>query len=304
MLSFWMARSVKMKVLYLDVLFLINFCLDYMALHLTGMLLHRRRAVSRLLAASLFGALYATVSVFYPGNALIQTGIGIVVSLVMTLFVYGFSTRRFFLRTSLVFYVVSLLLGALVTVFYSTLNRFVSMEELTTGFSDRKIGVFFLASAAAGVLIRMASIWMAKSGQTAHECTLLAELFGKKVSFKALLDSGNLLVDPLSGRRVVVVNMQAVRFALPPPLLKMLAKDPPDPTALPYSIARRIRLIPVDGVGGKRLLVGVVPDRLVLKREDGRANKEAALDAILAIDTEKGADYGGCEGIMPMSLAA
>ncbi len=291
-----------MKVLYLDVLFLINFCLDYMSLHVAGALLHRKRQIWRLMAAALFGALYATAAVLYPGNQVVQAAIGIGVSVIMCLIVYG--SARFF-KVFLVLYVVSLLLGAMITVIYSTLHRYLSMEEVREGFSDQGTGLFFMAAAAGGVLIRLCGAWLSKAPAACHECRVTVCLFGRTVSFRALLDSGNLLTDPLSGRKAVVVGLQTVRGILPPSMLTMLATSPPDPTALPYGVARRVRLIPAEGVGGRRLLVGVIPDSLVLECADKKGGmRRIQVDAVLAIDTEGHTDYGGCEAVMPMSLAA
>lgn len=294
-------KAIRVKILYIDVLFLINFCLDYMALHLTGGLLHRERRVGRLLLASLLGALYATITVLYQGNDAVSFAISVIFSFLMVFFVYGGASCRHFFKTAIVFYGVSLLLGAIVTVAYSTLNRSLSMDVVAEDFSERRLGLFFLLAGMAGLLLRWAGIWLSKSASGDTECAVKACLFGKEVSFRALLDSGNLLTDPLSGRRVVVVGESAVRAALPKELLRMLATDPPDPARLPYAVARRIRLIPVGSIGGRRLLVGVVPDQLILHAGNGGEKK---IDAILAIDTEGRTDYGGCQGIMPMSLAA
>ncbi len=291
-----------MKVLYLDVLFIINFCLDYMSLHVAGVLLHRKRRVMRLLLAALFGAVYATVAVLYPGSSAVQTLIGVAVSVIMCLAVYG---HHRFWKAFLVFYAVSLLLGAIITVIYSTLHRYLSIEEVHAGFSDRRTGMFFMAAGIGGILIRLCGGWLSSTPDAVRECQVTVSLFGRIVCFRALLDSGNLLTEPLSGRKVVVVGLQTVCGILPQPLLAMLKRSPPDPTDLPYGIARRIRLIPAEGVGGRRLLVGIIPDSLHMEWTDqkGIVHRMQA-DAVLAIDEEKERDYGGCEAVMPMSLAA
>ena len=292
-----------MRVLYLDVLFLVNFCMDYMALYITGGLRERHRRASLLLAASFFGALYATVSVLFMGNETLQSLISVAVSLVMTAIAYGFADRRDFLRTFITFYAVSLLLGALITVGYGFLNRYVTLTGESGGRSH--MTVFFAVAAIGGVLIRLCGKWLSREN-AGKNCRVTVKLGQREVTFSALIDSGNLLKDPISGRRVIVVGLDTVRDALPPLIVRMLEKDPPDPSFLPSVLARRIRLIPTHSIGGTRILVGIIPDEITVSRETsgGKTKRAYAIDAILAIDTENGQSYGGFDAVIPTALAA
>ncbi|MBR2951349.1 MAG: sigma-E processing peptidase SpoIIGA, partial [Clostridia bacterium] len=92
-----------MRVLYLDILFLVNFCMDYMALYIAGGLCERARSALRLLAASLLGAVYAMAAVLLTGNQAIQHVIGICVALLLVALAYGRSSRRDFMRVFITF---------------------------------------------------------------------------------------------------------------------------------------------------------------------------------------------------------
>lgn len=289
-----------MRVLYLDILFLVNFCMDYMALYIAGGLCERARSALRLLAASLLGAVYAMAAVLLTGNQAIQHVIGICVALLLVALAYGRSSRRDFMRVFITFYAVSLLLGALVTVGYTALNRYITPEGITGG--EKRPVLFFAIAAAGGVLIRLAGKWLSREN-TVKNKRVTVKLGRKSVSFSALLDSGNLLTDPLSGRRVIVVGASVLGDFLPYEIRRMLAADPPDPSHLPPSLARRIRLIPVHTLGEVRLLVGLLPDEITVCDEDG-GKRPTRVDAIIAIDTGKGQNYGGYDAVMPTGLAA
>ena len=204
------------------------------------------------------------------------------------------------MRILITFYAVSLLLGALITVGYGMLDRYVSLK----GMEQRKGRpmIFFFFVAAAAFLIRFAGKWLSRESKIKNK-SVTVRLGQKSVTFSALLDSGNLLSDPLSGRRVIVVSLDALTEILPREIRKMLSVDPPDPSELPPSLARRIRLIPIHTLGEVRLLVGILPDQITVCDEEKR-EKGVQVDAIIAIDNGKNQKYGGCDAVMPTGLAA
>ncbi len=289
-----------MRVLYLDILFLVNFCMDYIALYIAGGFCERVRSAPRLLFSSLLGAVYAMAAVLLTGNAAIQQLIGVCVALLLVAIAYGRSEWRDFLRIFITFYAVSLLFGALVTVGYSMLNRYITPDGISGG--RARPTVFFAVAAVGALLIRFAGKWLSRENTVKKKCVTV-RLGQRKVSFSALLDSGNLLTDPLSGRRVIIVSAEVLSDFLPLPIRLMLASDPPEPSHLPPSLARRIRLIPVHTLGEVRLLVGFLPDEISVRDEEGRG-RGTHVDAIIAIDTGKNGNYGGCDAVMPSGLAA
>lgn len=294
-----------MRVLYLDILFLVNFCMDYMALYITGALRGRRRRAVPLLTAAFIGAVYAVLAVLFEGSEAIQSIIGILVSLLLTGIAYGFQNKREFARTFLVFYAVSLLLGAIITVAYSLLNRYVRGEFLKDEGGGRRMLVFLIAATVGGILIRLCGGWLARE-EKMHNCRVSVWIADKKATFDALVDSGNLLTDPLSGRRVIVVGLAAVRALFPPQMIEMLEKHPTDPRGIDAAWARRIRMIPARSIGGTRLLVGLLPDKMTVSRENGKKQylNTVHIDAILAIDTDSVSKYGGFDAVMPVGLSA
>ena len=288
-----------MRVLYLDILFLVNFCMDYIALYVAGGLCERVRSARRLIASSFLGAVYAMAAVLLTGNEILQNLIGFCVALLLVALAYGRTNRRDFLRIFITFYAVSLLLGALVTVGYSMLNLYIAPDGIDAG-KGRPL-VFFAVAAVGALLIRLAGKWLSREGNVKNK-RVTVKLGQKTVAFSALLDSGNRLCAPLSGRRVIVVGANVLTTFLPRELRLMLKNDPPDPSSLPPSLARRIRLIPVHTLSEVRLLIGFLPDEITVC-DEGKG-KSTRVDAIIAIDTGKDQNYGGYDAVMPTGLAA
>ncbi len=296
-----------MRVLYLDVLLLLNFCMDYMALYLTGAFLHRKRSAWRLCGAAAFGAVYALASVLFAGNETIGNVLSFAAALLMAYIAYGGEGGggRFF-RLLALFYGISFLLGGTVTAAYVLLDSYLPRAVLAgSENTDLRLVIFSLTAAISGIAVRLIGAWLQRK-ETARALRVTVFLDGKGVSFDALLDSGNLLSDPLSGRRVIIASSASLVGLMETNVLKTLSKGEAALSFLPSSISRRVRLIPVHGIGGDRLLVGILPDRILIAETDARKHAKGArsIDAILAIDGDAKDGYGGYGGVVPTGLAS
>lgn len=103
-----------------------------------------------------------------------------------------------------------------------------------------------------------------------------------------LVDSGNLLCEPLGGHPVLLAKPEALENLFGD---KKIEFDAGNISALGTDLARRVRFVPAKGVGGEKLLVGFIPDRLTV---DGIGR-----DGVVAAEKN---DYGGCDGIVPSVL--
>ena len=123
---------------------------------------------------------------------------------------------------------------------------------------------------------------------------LLRVRFGREERvLAALVDSGNLLEDPVSGTPVIFLKGKAAKL-LPKGLLAAM-KNGADSLMLPE--AGRLRVIPGKTVSGSGLLLAAVPDGISLRA--GREWEERR--ALVAVDFT-GGDYGGFEALVPEAL--
>ena len=83
-----------MQVVYVDVLFFINFCMDLLALRCAGAILHLPAGRFRLSLASAIGGGYAVASALYPGGAVLSAAIGIGVAGLLCYVAYGGLCKR------------------------------------------------------------------------------------------------------------------------------------------------------------------------------------------------------------------
>lgn len=269
--------------IFADVLFVINFSMDFLALFLTGKILSMPVKGKRLAAASALGALCAVLRTVFPGS-------GDVVRVVWTLGTFSVGAAMCLvayngrlIRTLPVFLAANLALGGLMSV----LGRF--MRGAGFGYSGTGgASLFAFPAVVAGVVCVIYGRLRPRSAAL-READVSITIDGRTKTFHMLVDSGNLLTEPLSGRAVILVSPEKMADILPEPLKGLTVNDIP---SLDSASARRVRLIPAKGIGNAELLIGLVPDRIII---DGRE-----IDAIAATADS---DFGGLDGIIPSSVA-
>lgn len=248
--------------IYADLYVLINFGMDLLCLTVTASLLHLPARRWRILLASGMGGLYSLLSLLFSPAGLL----GLLFDLLAAMALAGvaFAQRGNgllrHLRVTGAYFLSSVLLGGVMTALYAFLNRLaLPLDRMQK--DGLEAWIFALLGATAGLATLKGGRLFAFSARRRY-VTLTATLFGRTVTLRALIDSGNLLQDPLSGRGVIVVDRRALRGLLPE---KLLAADTPQKlTDLleDYELARLIRLIPVRSATGEGLLPAVIPEQL------------------------------------------
>lgn len=277
-----------MTVVYLDVLFLLNFVVDYLLLlaaaRITGEVFSRLRLV----LGALLGGVYAAV-IFLPGcvwlsnpACKISAGIG------MVLISYGASRRL--LRLTLVFFAGSAALGGVILGLQLLGTGGLTLENgvLYTGFDLRLLLVTVILSyVALSTVFRNAA---RHGGQRQDLCAAKVTLCGQTAQITVLLDTGNTLTDPVRNQPVLVVEGRALREILPVQI------DPRDPVgSLEWGTEEgwngRFGLLPYRAVGvACGLLLTVRSDCAVISGREWKG-------LTVALSPTPVSDGGGYQGL-------
>ena len=257
---------------YVDLYFMINASMDFLCMLITARLLHRRIKTARLLTGAVIGGLYAVAALLLGcagvGGFLLDCMMAVVLSAVVF---FGGETRLLrVLQASLVYILVSMVLGGIMTALYTWLNRLDLPFEVLQG-DGISVLIFGLLALTAGLVTSRGGRLFGLSQKT-RSVGVDAVLLGKRVRLTAMVDSGNLLHDPVSGRSVIVADRRKLFGVLPP---ELLAEGRAGENAIfswmdssPH--ASRVRLIPTATAMGTGLLVAVLPDLLVIEEGDER----------------------------------
>lgn len=253
-----------METVYIDSLFFINLLTDYLlclaSARICGVGLKRLRY----LGAALFGAAYS-VAVFLPSFAFLSSPVMKLISgLAMALI--AFAPERKPLRCTAVFFAVSAAFGGALW----AVGLAGGLKGGYTAVSMKVLLMSFALCYSLGCLIFRCRALMADKRRVEVKAVFL----GREAEFIALLDTGNSLSDPVSGRPVMV----ACPHALQPIFLENAAlfsqSAPVELMELSQHIPElrgRIRLIPYSAVGSSGLLPVFRPESLTI---DGKADKE------------------------------
>lgn len=152
------------------------------------------------------------------------------------------------------------------TALYALLNR-LDLPLSKNGEESSSLLVFIIIASLAALATVQGGRFLGFAKKTRY-VTVHAELFGNTVTLRALVDTGNLLREPISGRSVIVANRSRILAALPPTLARALESPSPETWLSDVHYAARIRLIPTHTATGGRMLPAILPDRLTLT--DGR----------------------------------
>lgn len=287
---------------YADLLFLINAGMDGLCFCLTGKLLHRKLTAGRVILGSVLGGLYAVVSLLLnTGQAVALLGdltACVLICLVALGGKGGGGWRRIALSVG-VYCLLSMVLGGVMTALYSLLNRAGLPALLPEGEDGLGAWLFLLLTVAGGAV----SLWggrLIRRTSARVTCSVTVSLRGNSVTLAGMVDTGNLLRDPIGGRAVICADRDGLGRILSPELALALRGNADSLTSLPPDEERRVRIIPAGTATGAGLLYGFLPDTVTVT-VDGKPPREA--DAVIAlIEMAPQAVREGLSALVPSEL--
>lgn len=278
-----------MRVIYLDVLLVLNFCMDYCILRAAAGIGGRPCPVRQLCAASGFGAAYAAGSVLVP--MLSALPVRLLSCAAMAGIAFSARSARQLLRQTLLVMLVSFVFGGCVIALEQVSGTVLSAGGALYAPVSRKVLLISagLAYGLSGLVFR----GQARANRP-HGETICMSCGGKIQEVHLLVDSGNTLRDPVTGCPVFVLTRAAALRVLPEnvqflPLL--LGKDNAAELVqrAQQEGAAGWRLVSFQSIGGGGLMPCFRPDAVT--REDGSAYDSLA--AISGAGTICAGEYDG-----------
>jgi stage II sporulation protein GA (sporulation sigma-E factor processing peptidase) len=262
--------------LYLDVIWLLNVCVDFILLWLTGLILKRQYALWRIAIGSLVGSAIIILSfspyAFLVGNPLVK----LLFSVVMVYSAFGFKRLRYFFANLLMFYFVTFLTGGILigTHYFLTFDPDSKTTVLLAsikGFGDPVSWVFVMLALPAAWYFsksRMDSVEYIKI-QYDQLVDVSFKIDAFEVNVKGLVDSGNQLQDPISKTPVMIVSVSSMSGNIPEEI-NVLCGEAEEifsgHSNLDVNWSDRLRIVPAQSVGRKsQLLAAIKPDSITLK---------------------------------------
>lgn len=188
-----------MKV-YLDLVFFINFFFDFLILYTTKLVLKETTSCKRIVLGSLFGSLTIFLLFLSLSNFCLLL-FKLAISVVIILITFG---RANFFSDFLYFYLISMILGG----FLYLLDINFTYESQGALFYGTGLGLNLLAVLALTPVFLYFYIKNYKNNKAHSSLLYIVQIYkDQKVYYlKGMLDTGNQLKDPTTGKCVILIN--------------------------------------------------------------------------------------------------
>ena len=277
-----------MKTLYIDVYFMINFTVDMLAIFIALKLVHLKIRMRALIISALLGALLSIVELFiknYISNVFLATLFVILISLICAKEASCARKLKFLIS----FYIAAFLISGAVNFIYGLMDRYVKDIIINSaGSTNRKALVFSLIILMMIGVLRL-FIMMFSNSINQKSVRILIEIGDKSIGLDAMIDTGNLVKDPMNMNPVIFIKKSYAEKILPSEITELCHLDTLSP-----EFRKRIRLVPVTRNSETHVMTGVRVDRVMVFN----GNSKEAIDATIVIDKEEGT-FGGYYALAP-----
>ena len=259
-------------VVYIDRLFLLQFVQSCILLLLTRAFLHSAAALKRIVFASAAGALLFCMILLLPDAGRRMKILLFACSSLVTLgMAFRIRTLQHFCKAVILYHGAAFLLAGALNALYGAFGRAPFMDTIQAS----------ACAAAIGVTVLCVLRWE-KIKREEIVITVILEEGSVQVTLKALIDSGNSLYDPISGKPVCVVEREAPEGKIP------------------LDIPEKFRLIPYHSIGKKHgMMQAVEIEKLKVKKDGQELIVEKAL---LGLYENKVTAHGGYQMILHPAL--
>ena len=281
-----------MKTLYIDVYFMINFTVDILAIFVALKMVHLGIRMRRIILCGILGGAFAILELFLPIKALEVLLAAIFLLLITQISCIGASWSRR-IKFLFSFYISTFLISGIVNFMYQLMDRYVKNIAIESGQSTNKKALVFSLIILLMIGALRLFIMMFSGATNETNVDLVINIGGKRLEIEALIDTGNLVKDPMNMNPVIFIKKAYAERIFAKEVLELSHLDD-----LPLEYRKRIRLIPVTRGGQTHVMTGVKVDSVIMRREE----REEPLDATIVIDKEEGT-YGGYFALAPYVAA-
>lgn len=292
--------------IYIDVVLIENLIMNYIILLATGLILKIKIKHIRLIIGSLLGAIYTIIG--YIGILEIYSSfiLKIILSIMIVYIAYYPQTLKKMWKELLFFYLTSFVFGgvAFSLIYIVKPQEIIMKNGLFLGTYPLKT-VILGAIVAFVIIITAFKIIKSKISKKDLICEITVEIEDKKISTNALIDTGNMLKEPITNTPVVVIERTLLYDVIPKEILNHLEeiiggdfKEIPEEIKNKY--VSKLKLIPYSSLGKQNgMLLGIKAKKLIILKgeEKEKIEKENIILGIYDKSLTKKGEYRAIIGM-------
>ena len=258
---------------YLDIILIENICMNYIILLATGLILKNKISNLRLFLSSLLGSIYAVCSYITKLEIYSTIIMKLLLSIAMIYLSFNSKNIKQLLKQLVIFYLTSFAFGGCAF----ALLYFIRPQDILMK-NGVYIGTYPLKIALLGGIIGFVIINISfkiiknKLNKKNMFCDIEIYLNEKVVTVHALIDTGNLLKEPITGNAVIVVEKERLYNLIPNKILDnveqiMYGTEKIENIETEY--ISKLRLIPFSSLGTPNgMLIGTKVDKIKIEFEE------------------------------------
>jgi len=278
-----------LKVVYIDVLFGMNFIINYLMLYASAKL--GGQVIKRFFIAlsAIVGAIYCCLTYFAEMQKITAFVAKITIGLIMVLIAFGINRNLF--RLFLSFCGVSFAFGGCVLAVYYISGGAGGMIDVSNGIYYLRVSfkTLLLSAGISFLIVNFVFKRCVAKNDGRSISRVRVENQSKRVCFQALIDTGNNLTDPITNRPVIIAEYDMLREILDRKIIEVL--DNVSPTDFPLVIDKlpreyKFRLLPYKTIGCEfDMLLVFQPDSIFI-------NDRKLKDGFIALSPNRISDGG------------
>ena len=266
--------------IYVDVVFIENLLINYIILCATAIIAKNKIHFLKFLLASSFGSLYAILNYIINLSNLENFFLKLFISSFMILISFDNKKIKVFFKNLIMFYLTSFTFGgaAFMLLFFVSPESVIYENGRFIGTYPLKITIY------GGVLGFIIIILVAKFIKNKFSNTLCdLEIFfkGKVIKLKTLVDSGNLLKEPISNQDVIVVQKSSLEDLIDKKILNeatSMIKGSLIGDMSKELYEYKFKVIPFSSLGNENgVLIGFKPDYIKIYSDEEIIKKDVII---------------------------
>ncbi len=294
--------------IYLDVVIVENLIMDAIIIYATAIVLKVKIRHLRIIISSLIGAIYSVLSYISDLEIYNNLFLKIFLSIVMVYIAFSPQNIKTLMKQILIFYLTSFLFGgvAFALIYVIKPQEILMKNGLFLGMYPLKT-VFLGAIVATAILITAFKVVKNNITKKDMMCNVSIELNNKTVNIKTMIDTGNMLKEPISGLPVIVVENTALYELIPKEILDnlddILGGDfQKIPDNIKSTYIAKLKWIPYSSLGKQNgMLVGIKADKAIVEKDDQVIEHDNVIVGIYNKSLTKRGEYRGLIGVELLS---
>ena len=206
--------------IYIDVIIVENLIMNYIILYATGTISKIKISYLRIFCSSLIGAIYAVTEYKFKLNIYSNIIVKTILSVIIIYVAFNPQNIKSICKQLIIFYVTTFTFGGIATYLIYVLKpqNIIIKNGMYVGTYVLKV---IFIGAIIGTIILFIAFKQVKNKITKKDmiCKIKIKINGKEKTLDAMVDTGNMLKEPITGTPVAVVERTSLYDLLPKEIL-------------------------------------------------------------------------------------